>query len=148
MGTETKHETRVGKPRGPVATPGRVRVTVYLDKPLVQWGKEQEGGLSDLMRRLLIEEQVRQGNMLTELYPEGLRVAYQQLIGRKLRVGLTADEEQELAQIRARINAADRTNSVWRLREQAAIAIDQELNDLARIIEGLPERTDKEDRMP
>jgi hypothetical protein len=40
---------------GPVADLNAVRTTVVLDKDLVEWGKNQPGGLSRLLRELLQE---------------------------------------------------------------------------------------------
>lgn len=137
---ETRTQRR--KP-GPVPTPGRVRVTVYLDETLADWGKRQEGGLSDLMRRLLSEAQWREEGTpagRSDPYPPELRAAYRRLIDRKLAAGLTAPEEAELEQVRARINAADRSSAAWRERELAADAIDAELAELRREIEAMPER--------
>lgn len=40
---------------GPVPNMNTVRTTVVLDRDLADWGKNQPGGLSDLLRRLLRE---------------------------------------------------------------------------------------------
>ncbi len=40
---------------GPVPDMNTVRTTVVLDRELADWGKNQPGGLSDLLRRLLRE---------------------------------------------------------------------------------------------
>jgi len=135
--------------RGPLAIPGRVRVTLYLDEPLVEWGKHQAGGLSDLVRRLLADAHTHQDNALdariaSAPYPAELRAAYQQRIDKKLRFGLTPEEAQELEQIRARINALDRSTEAWQRREIAAAAIDHELAVLRREIEALPAREENE----
>jgi hypothetical protein len=118
-------------------TPGRVRVTVYLDADMAEWGKHQAGGLSSLMRRLLADAH-RQEAPAADRYPPQLRADYQRLIDRKLASGLTADEEQELSAIRARINALDRASPEWMRREQAAAAIVQEFAELRRAIEDGP----------
>jgi hypothetical protein len=70
-----------------------------------------------------------------------LRAAYHSHIDRKLYSGLTPDEECELSDVRARINAADRDSLAWQRRERAAQAIDDELAELRREIEALPERS-------
>jgi hypothetical protein len=44
------------KKPGPVANPNLVSATVKLEDDLVEWGKNQPGGLSALLRRLLREE--------------------------------------------------------------------------------------------
>jgi len=43
-----------GRP-GPTPGPKTVRTTVMVEPDLVEWGKQQPGGLSDLIRRLLRE---------------------------------------------------------------------------------------------
>jgi len=53
METKTAIAERLPRKRGPVPGPERIRTTVYLDPELVDWGKVQPGGLSELMRRLL-----------------------------------------------------------------------------------------------
>jgi hypothetical protein len=137
---------------GPVAKPGRVRVTLYLDGPLAEWGKHREGGLSDLVRRLLAEERSRiaEGGGAAaaateptaaagaDPYPAELRAEYRRLVDRRLRSGLSPDEERELEAVRARINALDRVGAAWRERESAAGTVDRELADLRREIEALP----------
>ena len=45
---------------GPVPNPARRRTTVMLEDELAEWGKRQPGGLSELLRRLLMEERERQ----------------------------------------------------------------------------------------
>ena len=55
METETIETETKGRKRGPVAGPPRLRTTLYLDAELVEWGKMQPGGLSELIRGLLIE---------------------------------------------------------------------------------------------
>lgn len=52
-------EEKRRKTPGPVAVPGRIRTTVYLDEQLTEWGKRQPGGLSDVLRRLLEQERSR-----------------------------------------------------------------------------------------
>lgn len=131
--------TTVHRKRGPVPKPGRVRVTLYLDSTLADWGKRQKGGLSDLVRNLLVEAQ-RRDSPTQDRYPADLRIAYQRLINRKLESGLSAAEEEALAAIRQRINAIDRASPEWQIAEQAASAIDQELQALRAEIEALPER--------
>jgi hypothetical protein len=128
--------------QGPVQTPGRVRVTVYLDETLAEWGKHQEGGLSQLIRNLLsakkdmpssssaIVEQV--GN-----YPIALRENYQTLIAKKLQNGLSAEEQYLLEDIRVQINAIDRASPTWQYGERAAQSIDAEIMALRREIEAL-----------
>lgn len=126
------------KKRGPVAQSGRTRVTVYLDEPLADWGKRQEGGLSDLLRRLLVE--AREQAVQTEIfYPADLLANYRTLIERKLTQGLTAVEESELSRTRALINAADRVSLTALERERSAQAIDEEFAALRQRIEALPE---------
>jgi hypothetical protein len=126
---------------GPLAKPGRVRVTVYLEEPLAEWGKTQPGGLSDLLRRLLSDAQQQIVEESRDLYPAELRVAYKRLIDRKLAVGLNTEEELELSQIRASFNDLDRISPVWEEQERASQAIDAELADIRRRIESLPARS-------
>ncbi|WP_395090298.1 hypothetical protein [Armatimonas sp.] len=52
-------EIKRRRPPGPAPIPGRVRTTVYLDELLAEWGKQQPGGLSEVVRRLLKQEQAR-----------------------------------------------------------------------------------------
>lgn len=48
--------TAQGRKRpGPVANPNLKVTSVSLDADLIEWGKSQPGGLSDLLRRLLAE---------------------------------------------------------------------------------------------
>lgn len=56
METEEKPKRR----SGPVPGPPTVKCTVLLPPDLADWGKHQPGGLSDLMRRLLSAERVRE----------------------------------------------------------------------------------------
>jgi hypothetical protein len=73
-------------------------------------------------------------------YPTDLRSAYQRLINRRLESDLSPAEEEELATLRQRINAIDRTSPEWKIAERAASAIDHELQALRQEIETLPER--------
>ena len=117
----------------------RVRVTVYLDEPLANWGKQQEGGLSELLRHLLKEAQQEQ-SQTQDRYPPELRAQYQALIGKKLAQGLSAMEESTLAQIKERINAIDRGTSSRKTMEAAAARVDQELADLRHFIQSKPRK--------
>jgi len=49
------------KPKKPGRIPGppTVKATVLLEEDLLEWGKQQPGGLSELVRRLLREERER-----------------------------------------------------------------------------------------
>lgn len=129
--------TTLRQKRGPKAQPGRVRVTVYLDAPLAEWGKQQAGGLSDLLRRLLDQAQSEQGQH-TDHYPPALREAYQHLIQKKLGEGLSAIEEQQLARVRDQINQRDRGTLRQQQLERAATVLDEELRELRQELEALP----------
>ena len=117
----------------------RVRVTVYLDEPLASWGKQQEGGLSELLRRLLLDAREEQSHPPSH-YPADLMTPYKRLIDKKLAQGLVAEEERELAQIRERMNAFDRSLPSWKRSEAISGAIDQEFADLRRLIETSPKK--------
>jgi uncharacterized coiled-coil DUF342 family protein len=117
----------------------RVRVTVYLDENLADWGKRQEGGLSELLRRLLGEARQDQ-EQTPDRYPPELRAQYRQLIDKKLTEGLSASEEQELAGVRNRINAIDHTSTGWKQMEAGVEAVNQELAELRRFIESHPRK--------
>ena len=132
-------QTRPPRTSGPSPAPGRVRVTVYLDEALAEWGKQQEGGLSDLLRRLLGEAQQEQ-TLAPDRYPPELRAQYRQLIDKKLDRGLSAQEEQELAQVKGRINEVDHRSPGEKRIEAAARAVDQELADIRRFIESHPKK--------
>jgi len=54
-----KQEEPQRKKPGPVANPNLVITSVSLDADLLEWGKNQPGGLSALLRRLLREEKER-----------------------------------------------------------------------------------------
>lgn len=112
----------------------RVRVTVYLDEPLANWGKQQEGGLSELLRRLLVDARQEQ-SQVSGHYPQELMTPYKRLIDKKLAQGLTATEEQELAQVCESINTYDRASPAWQRAEKTAAAIDQEFAQLRSFIE-------------
>lgn len=118
----------------------RVRVTVYLDEPLASWGKQQEGGLSELLRRLLVDARQEQ-SQTPGYYPPELMAPYKRLIDKKLAQGLTAAEEQELAQVCEGINAFDRASPAWQRAQKTAAAIDQEFAELRRFIESHPKKT-------
>ncbi|MGC4043644.1 MAG: hypothetical protein QM758_07540 [Armatimonas sp.] len=120
-------------------SPKRVRVTVYLDEVLTEWGKRQEGGLSELLRRLLGEAKQEQ-EQTPDRYPPELRGEYRRLIDKKLAIGLSADEEQELARVKQRVNEIDRASLGWKQMEAGAAAVDQELADLRRFIESQPKK--------
>lgn len=53
---DSKSESPPRKKRGPIANPNLVITSVSLDADLLEWGKNQPGGLSALLRRLLKEE--------------------------------------------------------------------------------------------
>lgn len=131
--------TRPPRSSGPAPASGRIRVTVYLDESLAEWGKRQEGGLSELLRRLLGEARHELGTP-PQHYPADLTTPYKRLIDRKLAQGLTPEEEQELAGIRARMNAFDRSLPSWERSEAIAAAIDRELSDLRHLIETSPKK--------
>jgi hypothetical protein len=57
---ETQTET-IKRRRGPVPGAPTEKYTVLLPPSLGEWGKEQPGGLSDLLRRLLEQERSRLG---------------------------------------------------------------------------------------
>lgn len=117
----------------------RVRVTVYLDEPLANWGKQQEGGLSELLRRLLVDARQEQSQTPGH-YPPDLMIPYKRLIDKKLAQGLTAAEEQELAQVYEGINAYDRASPAWQRAQKTAAAIDQEFAELRKFIESHPKK--------
>ncbi len=123
--------------RGPVAHAGRARVTVYLDESLAEWGKRQEGGLSDLLRRLLAEAHNQDVPALVSLDGRAL-ARYHALVDRKLAAGLTAQEESEWDRLRSDIAAADRESPRADQRERAARFIDEEFARLRGQIEALP----------
>lgn len=54
---ETKPEGGTGKKRrrGPVPGPATEQYTVLLEPETAEWGKDEPGGLSELVRRLLRE---------------------------------------------------------------------------------------------
>lgn len=56
---DTKAEEPQRKKPGPVANPNLVITSVSLDAELLEWGKNQPGGLAALVRRLLREEKNR-----------------------------------------------------------------------------------------
>lgn len=114
-------------------------MTVYLDETLVSWGKQQEGGLSNLMRQLLANARDEKADAPAD-YPLELRAAYNRLINAKLGVGLSPEQERELADVRARINQFDRESSIGAMCERAALVVDEELARLRREIEALPPR--------
>lgn len=117
----------------------RVRVTVYLDEPLASWGKQQEGGLSELLRRLLMDARQEQ-SQIPGRYPPELMAPYHRLTDKKLAQGLTPQEEQELAQTKEAINAFDRASPAWQRAQETAVAIDQEFAELRRFIESHPKK--------
>jgi hypothetical protein len=46
---------------GPIPGSQTVKATVLLEPDLLEWGKRQPGGLSELMRRLLREARAQEG---------------------------------------------------------------------------------------
>jgi hypothetical protein len=48
------------KKPGPVPGPPMTRYNILLEEELGEWGKQQPGGLSETIRRLLRQERVRQ----------------------------------------------------------------------------------------
>lgn len=133
-------KTRATTPRKSRQVRERVRVTVYLDEPLANWGKQQEGGLSELLRRLLLDAQQEQSSS-HQHYPPEIMTPYKRLIDKKLAEGLTPEEERELAQVRESINAFDRASPTWQTMQKAAAAIDQELSDLRTLIQSHPKKS-------
>jgi hypothetical protein len=134
----TQSTTQEGKKHGPLPTPGRVRVTLYLDETVAEWGKQQEGGLSELVRNLLAHQKESIAIEQAGDYPILLRENYQTLITKKLQIGLTKEEDRELESIRQQINAIDRTTKTWQYGEQAAQQINNQLESLRQEIEALP----------
>ena len=65
---------------------------------------------------------------------------YKRLIDKKLAQGLTAAEEQELAQVYEGINAYDRASPAWQRAQKTAAAIDQEFAELRKFIESHPKK--------
>lgn len=118
----------------------RVRVTVYLDESLATWGKQQEGGLSELLRNLLTEARQQEGAPAHH-YPPEMMEPYRRLIGKKLAEGLTPAEERALAEIRERMNAHDRALPSWKRSETIAASVDRELAELRALIESHPLKT-------
>ncbi|WP_395137787.1 hypothetical protein [Armatimonas sp.] len=133
-------KARATTPRKSRQARERVRVTVYLDEPLANWGKQQEGGLSELLRRLLMDAQQEQ-NSSHQHYPIEIMTPYKRLIDKKLAQGLTVDEEQELVQVRECINAFDRASPAWQRAQETATAIDQQLTDLRTFIQSHPKKS-------
>lgn len=56
---ETSKETARRRP-GPVPGPTTRKYNVLIEEELADWGKQQPGGLSELIRRLLKAERKRQ----------------------------------------------------------------------------------------
>jgi hypothetical protein len=56
---ETKQETKPRKKPGRVATEGRGRYNVMLDDDLAEWAKHQPGGMSETLRRLLVDAKAK-----------------------------------------------------------------------------------------
>ncbi len=52
-------EARVRRKPGPVPGPPTRKYNLLLDEELGEWGKQQPGGLSELVRHLLNEEKKR-----------------------------------------------------------------------------------------
>lgn len=52
-------EVRVRRKPGPVPGPPTRKYNLLLDEELGEWGKQQPGGLSELVRQLLTEEKNR-----------------------------------------------------------------------------------------
>jgi hypothetical protein len=52
-------EARVRRKPGPVPGPPTRKYNLLLDEELGEWGKQQPGGLSELVRQLLTEEKNR-----------------------------------------------------------------------------------------
>lgn len=53
---------------GPVAGVTTTRTSVLLEPDLLEWGKNQTGGLSETVRRLMHEARDRQTNPLTSIF--------------------------------------------------------------------------------
>lgn len=49
-----------GKRRGPVPGPEKARTNVLIEPDLLEWGKHQPGGFSELVRRLVREAKEKQ----------------------------------------------------------------------------------------
>lgn len=52
-------ETTSRKKPGPVPGPPTRKYNILIEEDLGEWGKQQPGGLSELIRRLLTEERKR-----------------------------------------------------------------------------------------
>jgi hypothetical protein len=129
--------TIVTRKRGPVPKAGRVRVTLYLDAETAEWGKHKDGGLSELVRRLLAEAKAGE-EPYQDPYPPELRATYRRLIELKHRGALTEADEKELAATRDRINEIDRTTATWKRREQAQARLEAEITRIRCEIEAMP----------
>ena len=56
-------EARVRRKPGPVPGPPTRKYNLLLDEELGEWGKQQPGGLSELVRRLIKEERDRRASV-------------------------------------------------------------------------------------
>ena len=57
-----KQRKKPGPVAGSKSGPERAKTSMEVDVDLIDWGKAQPGGLSELVRRLLREEQTRQSS--------------------------------------------------------------------------------------
>ena len=56
-------EARVKRKPGPLPGPPTRKYNLLLDEELGEWGKQQPGGLSELVRRLIKEERDRRASV-------------------------------------------------------------------------------------
>jgi len=72
-------------------------------------------------------------------YPQTLREEYKALIQQKLRRSLTAEGAARLETVRNEINQLDRQAETWSAWENRAREMEQELADVRRELEALPD---------
>ena len=59
MDVTPKHDHKERRKPGPVPGPPTRKVNILLEEELAEWGKQQPGGLSEMVRRLLQTERRR-----------------------------------------------------------------------------------------
>ena len=66
MTNEQKQRKKPGPVPGSGSGKDRVKTSMEIDADLLEWGKQQPGGLSELVRRLLREEKGRPQKKVAE----------------------------------------------------------------------------------
>jgi hypothetical protein len=127
-GTVRLAETPVGIERA------RVMVTFLPESPVISEQKQKKDRKE---RKTTVRDVVVP--VMPDPYPQALRDEYKALIQQKLRRLLTEEGAARLDAVRDEINRLDRQTETWSAAENGYHAVEQELAQVRRELEALPD---------